>query len=274
MALAIEDYAYIGDLHTGALVGKDGSIDWLCLPHFDSGACFAALLGTPDHGRWLLAPAGAYGTGLHVHPHLPRRLAGAGDHLRTPTGTVKLIDCMPPRDDIPDVMRRVECLSGSVEMVCEIILRFDYGSSVPWLRRDGHRVHAVCGPDTVIVDADVPLAATTRRTSRARTFRLTAGARGRLPARLDRPARPAARTAPRPKETIDRTEKFWTDWVGQRDHVGPDRDAIVRSLITLKAPDLRAERRHRRGARPPHCRNSSAASATGTTATAGSATPR
>ena len=234
MALAIEDYAYIGDLHTGALIGKDGSIDWLCLPHFDSGACFAALLGTPDHGRWLLAPAGCYGRDYTATREYRKDTLVLETTFETPTGTVKLIDCMPPRDDIPDVMRRVECVRGSVEMVNEIILRFDYGSSVPWLRREGHRVHAICGPDTVIIDADVPLACDDKDDVVSSTFRLTEGhaADFRLGWTGPRGKLPGLRRA---KETIDRTAQFWTDWVGQRDHVGPDRDAVVRSLIVLKA---------------------------------------
>ncbi len=234
MALAIEDYGFIGDLHTGALVGKDGSIDWLCLPHFDSGACFAALVGTPEHGRWLLAPVGTYGRDYTA------TRAYRGDSLvlettfTTPTGTVRVIDCMPPRDDVPDVMRRVECVSGSVDMVCEIVLRFDYGTNAPWLRREGHRIQAICGPDTVVIDSDVHLDCDDEDDIVRSHFRLgegdTAnfrlgwtGPRGRLPG------------LKHPHDTINRTVKFWEDWVGQRDHAGEDRDAIVRSLITLKA---------------------------------------
>ena len=132
----------IGDLHTGALVGRDGSIDWLCLPHFDSGACFAALLGTPG-ARSLAARAGR----LRTAGTTPRPGGTAATPLvletifETPTGTVKVIDCMPPRDEIPDVMRRVECVRGTVDMVNEIILRFDYGSQrARGCAVTGHRV--------------------------------------------------------------------------------------------------------------------------------------
>src|SRR4051794_34610227 len=127
MALAIEDYGFIGDLHTGALVGRDGSIDWLCLPRFDSGACFAALLGTPDHGRWLLAPAGEYGADYtSTRSYRPDTLV-LETVFTTTSGSVRVIDCMPVRDEIPDLIRRVEGISGTVEMFTELRMRFDYG---------------------------------------------------------------------------------------------------------------------------------------------------
>src|SRR5438105_4120061 len=128
-SLPIEDYAFVGDLHTGALIGRNGSVDWLCLPRFDSGACFAALLGTPDHGRWLLAPTGpATATRRYVGDTLVLETT-----FTTPTGVVRVTDAMPVRDEIPDLVRRVEGVSGTVEMHCEIALRFDYGAVWPWL---------------------------------------------------------------------------------------------------------------------------------------------
>ncbi|HEY3477628.1 MAG TPA: trehalase-like domain-containing protein, partial [Streptomyces sp.] len=132
MAGRIEDYALIGDLQTAALVGKDGSIDWLCLPRFDSGACFAALLGDADNGRWRIAPVGADVCATRSY---------RGDTLvldtvwETPTGSVRVTDLMPQRDRAPDVIRIVEGISGSVDMRSELALRFDYGSVVPWVRR-------------------------------------------------------------------------------------------------------------------------------------------
>lgn len=146
MTRRIEDYALIGDLQTAALVGTDGSIDWLCLPRFDSGACFASLLGDEENGHWRIAPAGARAC---------TRRAYLGDSLvlesvwETRTGTVRVVDFMPHRDRAPDVVRIVEGVSGRVEMSSVLRLRFDYGSVVPWVRRcDGHRV-AVAGPDSV-----------------------------------------------------------------------------------------------------------------------------
>ena len=112
MALAIEDYGFIGDLHTGALVGLDGSIDWMCLPRFDSGACFAALLGTPDNGRWLVAPAGEYGVDYTSTRTYRGNSLVLETIFTTPTGVVRLTDAMPVRDEIPDLVRRVEGVSG------------------------------------------------------------------------------------------------------------------------------------------------------------------
>jgi len=132
----IEDYAVIGDLHTAALVGRDGSLDWLCLPHFDSPACFAALLDTPGAGRWRLAPAGG-GTCTS------RRYRGDTLVLEsewvTPGGSVRVLDFMPPRGQAADVIRIVEGVSGAVAMLGELRLRFDYGHIVPWVRHDEHR---------------------------------------------------------------------------------------------------------------------------------------
>ena len=134
MPLPIEDYALIGDCHTAALVGRDGSIDWLCLPRFDSGACFAALLGEPEHGRWLIAPA-AEVRGV-------RRKYRDGTliletEFETDEGAVRIIDCMPLSNERWDVLRIVEGLSGRVAMRMELIIRFDYGSIVPWVRQIG-----------------------------------------------------------------------------------------------------------------------------------------
>ena len=134
MPLPIEDYALIGDCHTAALVGRDGSIDWLCLPRFDSGACFAALLGEPAHGRWLIAPA--------AEVRSIRRKYRDGTliletEFETNEGAVRIIDCMPLSNERWDVVRIVEGLSGRVAMRMELIIRFDYGSIVPWVRRVG-----------------------------------------------------------------------------------------------------------------------------------------
>src|SRR3954453_15013045 len=145
MASLIEDYALLGDTRSAALVGRDASIDWLCLPRFDSGAVFAALLGTEQHGRWLIAPAGAV---------TATRRRDEGDNLTLETefdtadGTVRLIDFMPPRGEAPDVVRIVEGVSGSVRMRMPLRLRFDYGRVVPWVRREDGALAAVAGPDS------------------------------------------------------------------------------------------------------------------------------
>ncbi|MHB8877322.1 MAG: trehalase-like domain-containing protein, partial [Myxococcaceae bacterium] len=142
MALRIEDYALIGDTQTAALVGCDGSIDWLCLPRFDSEACFAALLGGPEHGRWLLAPVD------EVH-HTARRYRPdtlvLETELSTGTGTVRLVDFMPVRTDKLNLVRVVEGVRGEVRMRLELVLRFDYGLTVPWVRRTSSRLRAIGG---------------------------------------------------------------------------------------------------------------------------------
>src|SRR5215475_5468671 len=154
MALRIEDYAVIGDTQSAALVGNDGSIDWLCLPRFDSAACFAALLGTPDHGRWLLTPEGTI--------HATRRRY-RGDSLvletefQTDDGVVRVVDAMPVRTRWPDLVRCVEGVTGRVRMRMELVIRFDYGSIVPWVRKVGNNILlAVGGPDALELRSPVP----------------------------------------------------------------------------------------------------------------------
>src|SRR5438552_9823504 len=132
MSAPIEDYALIGDNETAALVGRDGSIDWLCVPRFDSGACFAALLGTPDHGRWLIAPAGGV---RRVRRDYRQGTLVLETEFETEDGVVRLIDCMTPRERHPVVVRVVEGVRGRVAMRMELAIRFDYGSVVPWVRR-------------------------------------------------------------------------------------------------------------------------------------------
>ena len=141
----IEDYALIGDLQTAALVERNGSVDWLCFPRFDSGACFAALLGGPEHGRWLIAPAGdATASRRYLHDTLVLETT-----WETPDGVARVFDFMPPRGKAPDIVRIVEGVEGSVRMRSELVIRFDYGSVVPWVRRvDGGR-HAIAGPDAL-----------------------------------------------------------------------------------------------------------------------------
>ena len=146
MSIPIEDYGLIGDTRTAALVSRNGSIDWLCVPRFDSGACFAALLGQPRHGRWLIAPAG------NESPRAKRRYRGDSLVLETEfatgTGVVRVVDCMPPGEDTPNVVRLVEGVQGEVEMRMELIIRFDYGWVVPWVRRADGLLTAVGGPDS------------------------------------------------------------------------------------------------------------------------------
>ena len=146
MALRIEDYALIGDLQTAALVGRNGSIDWLCFPRFDSGACFAALLGGPDNGRWLLAPLEG-GTTSRRYLHDTMVLETTWE---TEDGAVRVFDFMPPRGKAPDVVRIVEGVRGCVRMRSELVIRFDYGRIVPWVRRTEEDTRlAIAGPDAL-----------------------------------------------------------------------------------------------------------------------------
>ncbi len=227
--MRIEDYALIGDMQSAALIGRNGSIDWLCLPRFDSPSCFARLLGNPAHGFWQLAPAGQ---------GMATRRSYLGDTLilesvwDTPSGAVKVIDFMPPRHANPDLVRIVEGLSGTVEMATEIRIRFDYGRIVPWVRRtDGH-LHAVGGPDSVWLRSDVPLKGGDYKHTAA--FTVSAGERVSFvftwhPSQEPRPEQID------PYEQLTETELLWKEWVSQCRFKGRWRDAVVRSLITLKA---------------------------------------
>jgi GH15 family glucan-1,4-alpha-glucosidase len=150
----IEDYAVIGDLHTAALVGRDGSVDWLCLPHFDSSACFAALLDTPEAGRWLLAPAGG---GTCTHRRYQEDTLVLETEWETSDGHVRVVDFMPPREQAADVVRIVEGVSGAVPKFGELRLRFDYGQIVPWVRHDERGIGALAGPDAAYLSTSAPL---------------------------------------------------------------------------------------------------------------------
>ncbi|MFB7557157.1 glycoside hydrolase family 15 protein [Streptomyces brevispora] len=231
MTPRIEDYALIGDLQTAALVGKNGSVDWLCLPRFDSGACFAALLGDEDNGHWRIAPKGV--------DNCTRR-AYAGESLvletfwETRTGTVKVIDFMPQRDKVPDVMRIIEGVSGTVDMTSVIRLRFDFGSVVPWMRRSqGHRV-AVAGPDSAWLRSEPPVKTWGQQFSTCSSFSVSAGEQVAFvltwhPSHSPRP------DLVDPYEALKSTLSDWAEWSARCKYRGPYREAVVRSLITLKA---------------------------------------
>ena len=150
----IEDYAVVGDLHTGALISTAGSIDWLCLPRFDSPACFSALVDTPDAGRWLLAPESG---GTCTRRSYVDGTLVLETEWETPDGTVKVIDFMPPRDEVADIVRIVEGVTGSVRMHSELAMRFDYGHIVPWVRKDKHGLHAIAGPDAAYFVTTAPV---------------------------------------------------------------------------------------------------------------------
>jgi GH15 family glucan-1,4-alpha-glucosidase len=154
MALRIEDYAMIGDCETAALIGRDGSIDWLCWPRFDSAACFAALLGTSDNGRWLLAPKSS----LEVTRRYRPGTLILETEFRTETGTAVVIDFMPPADSVADLVRIVFGLSGQVTFQTELVVRFDYGSTVPWVTRiEDSTIEAIAGPERIVLRTSAEL---------------------------------------------------------------------------------------------------------------------
>jgi GH15 family glucan-1,4-alpha-glucosidase len=229
MPLPLEHYGMIGDCQTAALVGADGSIDWLCFPHFDSPACFAALVGTPKNGRWLLAPADP-----------PQRVSRRyrGDTLiletdyETTDGAVTVVDCMPPRSEEPDLVRLVIGRRGSVRMQTELVIRFDYGSIIPWVRQIEQGIQAVAGPDTLIIETPVEL----RGKDLTTVAEFTVSAGEEVPFVL---MWHASHTQPpasvQASKAIAFTESWWRDWTGCCSYTGPWRDAVTRSLITLKA---------------------------------------
>ncbi|MBM4441501.1 MAG: glycoside hydrolase family 15 protein [Candidatus Rokubacteria bacterium] len=225
----IEDYALIGDCETAALVSRHGSIDWLCVPRFDSPACFAALLGGPEHGRWLLAPVS--------EPRAIRRHYRDGTlvletEFETDEGVVAVIDCMPVRGEVPDVFRVVEGRRGRVPMRTVLTIRFDYGSLVPWVRRTEDGITAVGGVNLVRIRTPVPLHGENLET--VGEFTVSAGEHVPFTLEWQR----SYRTPPIPEDperTIAATERWWREWSSRCVYQGPYRDAVVRSLITLKA---------------------------------------
>jgi GH15 family glucan-1,4-alpha-glucosidase len=229
MPLRIEDYALIGDCQTAGLVGRDGSIDWLCVPRFDSAACFAALLGTPQNGRWLLAPA-------QQPTRVMRRYRGdtlvLETELTTESGTVAVIDFMPPRGEAPDVVRIVEGRRGRVPMRMELVIRFDYGSIVPWVRHADGGIVAIAGPDMLHLASDVQTHGEDFRT--IAEFTVAPGERVSFVLTWH----PSHEPAPNPLDAnreLRETEAWWGQWSHRCRYEGPQRDAVVRSLITLKA---------------------------------------
>ncbi|MEU9117683.1 glycoside hydrolase family 15 protein [Streptomyces sp. NPDC048483] len=227
----IEDYALLGDLQTAALVAKDGSVDWLCLPRFDSPSCFTALLGDERQGHWRIAP---------VEAGSCTRRAYHGDTLvletfwETPDGAVKVIDFMPQRDHAPRLVRIVEGLRGSVEMRGDLRLRFNYGRSAPWVRRTEHHRIAVAGPDSAWLRL-VPGIHTFGHDSSTRSeFTVRAGER--VPFVLTwQPSHLPTTHRVDPDHLLRRTADAWQHWTAGCRYQGPWPDAVVRSLITLKA---------------------------------------
>ncbi len=230
----IEDYALIGDMQTAALVCRDGTVDWLCLPRFDSHAIFAGLLGTEEHGFWRLGPAHA----ADAEPPTAARRRYRGDSLilesewDTPRGTVRVTDFMPPRDGAPQLIRIVEGVTGRVPMRSALRMRFSYGRVVPWVHKHEGRTVAVAGPDSVWFDT----ACETYGKALTTYADFTVAPGDRIAFTISwEPSHKEPPALPEPEQSLVATEEFWRDWVEQCTYHGPYREAVVRSLITLKA---------------------------------------
>lgn len=228
-AAPIESYAVIGDCETAALVGMDGSMDWLCWPQFGSGACFAKLLGSRKNGLWKVAPEGE---ALEVSRRYRNHTLILETTFKTAEGEVELIDFMPIRHRNSDIVRIVRGVRGKVAMKTEMALRFDYGLTVPWVTEEGGYLKAVAGPHMVVLRTRVPLIGEsmetmgrfTVRAGQSVSFVMTYG-----PSHLSPPRAIHAQRA------LEETQRFWEEWAGRCTYDGPYRDAVERSLITLKA---------------------------------------
>jgi GH15 family glucan-1,4-alpha-glucosidase len=229
MALPIEQYALIGDCHTAALIGSNGSVDWLCFPRFDSAACFAALLGGPEHGRWLLAPS------AEVQAVSRRYRDGSmilETEFQTARGRVRIIDWMPMSDQRWDMVRVVEGLSGTVDMSLELVARFDYGSIVPWVRRIDGALVMTAGPDTLELRSSVETRGENMKT--VGEFSVAAGQRESFILHY-RPSHLAMLPPIDPEQSLTETETYWRDWSKRCIYQGRWHEAVLRSLLTLKA---------------------------------------
>ena len=230
MPLRIEDYGLIGDCETAALVGRDGSIDWLCWPAFDSEACFAALLGAPRNGRWLIAPSGDITKSSRRYWDNTLILE---TRFETTDGVVLLIDFMPPRGDASDVVRLVRGVTGRVKMRMELVIRFGFGADIPWVKRtEEGALLAICGQDMTVLRTPVVMRGEDMTTvadfevgeGESIPFVLTYGpSHLSLPAPID------------PVQALKDTEVFWTEWSSHSTYAGEYRGLVMQSLITLKA---------------------------------------
>src|SRR6266700_4703290 len=226
--MKIEDYGFLSDTQTAALVGRNGSVDWLCFPRFDSASCFAALLGEPKNGRWLIAPSDA-------SAEVTRKYRGhtliLETTFETKDGAVRLIDFMPPRGTNPDIVRIVEGVRGKVAMRMELIIRFDYGDVVPWVRKCGDGLEAIAGPNALVLRT--PIETRGEDLTTVAEFEIAEGERAPFVLTWyqshEKPPR-----AIHPEHALRDTEKYWRDWAKCCVYGGKWHDAVVRSLVTLK----------------------------------------
>ena len=219
----------IGDCHSAALISKEGSIDWLCVPNFDSPACFAALVGTPENGHWSISPAEPI---RGVRRRYREGTLILETEFETDSGSVTLIDCMTPQTERPELVRMVVGTRGQVQMNLDLVIRFDYGSVVPWVRSTDRGISAIAGPDMLGIRTEVPLRGENLKT--VATFTVTEGQKipfdlAWYPSEGNEPAPLNADTA------IQETETWWREWSDRCSYQGKWRDAVLRSLITLKA---------------------------------------
>jgi GH15 family glucan-1,4-alpha-glucosidase len=226
----IEDYGLVGDLQTAALISREGSVDWLCFPRFDSGACFAALVGDESNGQWALAPT-TWKREVSRR-YVPDTLI-LETEWRTDDGRVRVTDFMPPRGAAPDLVRIVEGLEGTVELGTELVIRFDYGSVVPWVRRvDEETLLAIAGPDALALRTPVPLRGEDFRTR----GEFTVAKGDRVPFVLT--WYPSHREPPDevdPGKALEETHEYWDDWANRCEFEGDHHDAVHQSLLVLKA---------------------------------------
>jgi GH15 family glucan-1,4-alpha-glucosidase len=231
LSCKIEDYGLIGDCATAALVGRDGSIDWLCWPAFDSDACFAGLLGTRKHGRWQIAPAEEVTKTSRRYWDNTLILE---TRFETADGVVAVVDFMPPRGDASDVVRLVRGVTGRVKLRMELIIRFGFGTGIPWVKKteDGNALLAICGPDMTVLRTEVQ----TRGEDMTTLADFEVGAGETIPFVLTYgPSHLPVPEAIDPEKALQETEAYWTEWSGRCTYKGLQRDLVLRSLVTLKA---------------------------------------
>ena len=232
MSSAIEDYAIIGDMRTAALVSKQGSIDWFCAPRFDSGACFAALLGSEQHGRWKISPVDPHAKSTHAYRH--ESLILETTH-QTKSGTVVVTDWMPLHTNAPLIARRIECTKGEMEIESLLSVRFDYGCIVPWVQdEDGRRIVLTAGPDALVFTSDIPHERNHELHAGRAVVRMHQGQRLSMQLAYGRSYEPFS-LAIDLETALRTTEAYWSEWSTRCTYHGKWREHVMRSLITLKA---------------------------------------
>lgn len=227
--MKLENYGFIGDMHTAALVGSNGSIDWLCVPRFDSNACFAALLGEEKNGYWRIAPRDGPEHGRQRYREDTLVLE---TEFETDRGAVRVIDCMPPQGSYRDVVRVVEGVRGAVPMRMQLVVRYDYGRTVPWVWRDQNGLNIVAGPDSLVLRTNVETHG--EGLSTVAEFTVAAGERKTFVLSWHA----SHQRAPDPVDAlraVANTEHYWREWSSRCTYRGEWREAVMRSLITLKA---------------------------------------